>query len=61
MNKRHWITLDLAGTAPSLPTGLVAELLRDSHDLVVAGLPARLRPLPAARAQARHAPPTTSR
>lgn len=51
MNKRHWITINLDGAtvrdavAP-LPNGLIEELLEDSYALVVAGLPARLRPNP---------------
>ena len=40
MNKRHWNTLDLNGT---LRSALVAELIRHSHDLVVASLPRRVR------------------
>lgn len=53
VNKRHWITVDLAdATCATLPTGLVEELLEDSYELVVAGLPARLRPLPPAPAPA---------
>ncbi|MDT9683021.1 MmcQ/YjbR family DNA-binding protein [Streptomyces sp. TRM76323] len=41
MNKRHWNTV----TVPALPAALVRELVEDSYDLVVAGLPraARLR------------------
>ncbi|OII70027.1 MULTISPECIES: MmcQ/YjbR family DNA-binding protein [unclassified Streptomyces] len=41
MNKRHWNTV----TAGGLPERLVRELVEDSYDLVVAGLPraARLR------------------
>ncbi len=41
MNKRHWITVELDGDVP--PT-MLADLVTDSYDLVVAGLPARLRP-----------------
>lgn len=41
MNKKHWNTVILDG---SLPPRLVAELVRHSYDLVVASLPARLRP-----------------
>jgi len=48
MNKRHWITIDLADATAPFPAGLVDELLEDSYQLVVAGLPARLRPLPPA-------------
>ncbi|GAQ57245.1 MmcQ/YjbR family DNA-binding protein [Streptomyces acidiscabies] len=36
MNKRHWNTVDLAA---GLPERLVRELVEDSYDLVVAGLP----------------------
>ncbi|MGX1503573.1 UNVERIFIED_CONTAM: putative DNA-binding protein (MmcQ/YjbR family) [Streptomyces graminofaciens] len=35
MNKRHWNTV----TVGSLPDRLVRELVEDSYDLVVAGLP----------------------
>lgn len=41
MNKRHWVTVQLAG---DVPPGLLAELVEDSYDLVVDGLPARDRP-----------------
>jgi predicted DNA-binding protein (MmcQ/YjbR family) len=41
MNKKHWITVHVDGT---LPDGLVEELVEDSYDLVVDGLPARDRP-----------------
>lgn len=40
MNKKHWNTLLLD---ESLPGDLVAELIRHSYDLVVRGLPAKLR------------------
>ncbi|MGW4025559.1 MmcQ/YjbR family DNA-binding protein [Streptomyces sp. NPDC005009] len=36
MNKRHWNTVTADGT---LPDHLVQELVEDSYDLVVAGLP----------------------
>ncbi|MFH9175477.1 MmcQ/YjbR family DNA-binding protein [Streptomyces albogriseolus] len=36
MNKRHWNTVTVDG---ALPDGLVRELVEDSYDLVVAGLP----------------------
>ncbi|OIJ90922.1 MmcQ/YjbR family DNA-binding protein [Streptomyces colonosanans] len=36
MNKRHWNTVTVDG---KLPDGLVRELVEDSYDLVVAGLP----------------------
>ncbi|MFI6639794.1 MmcQ/YjbR family DNA-binding protein [Streptomyces sp. NPDC050504] len=35
MNKRHWNTV----TVGELPAGRVRELVEDSYDLVVAGLP----------------------
>ncbi|MBT2505078.1 MmcQ/YjbR family DNA-binding protein [Streptomyces sp. ISL-98] len=36
MNKRHWNTVNVGG---SLPDRMVRELIEDSYDLVVAGLP----------------------
>jgi predicted DNA-binding protein (MmcQ/YjbR family) len=36
MNKRHWNTVTADG---ALPDALVRELVEDSYDLVVAGLP----------------------
>jgi predicted DNA-binding protein (MmcQ/YjbR family) len=36
LNKRHWNTITLDG---SLPDKLVFDMLEDSYDLVVAGLP----------------------
>ncbi|RSS12973.1 MmcQ/YjbR family DNA-binding protein [Streptomyces sp. WAC08401] len=40
MNKRHWNTVTVAGgPAGELPDRLVRELVEDSYDLVVAGLP----------------------
>ncbi|MFF4171952.1 MmcQ/YjbR family DNA-binding protein [Streptomyces sp. NPDC001744] len=39
MNKRHWNTV----TVGELPAGLVRELIEDSYDLVVAGLPKAVR------------------
>ncbi len=38
LNKRHWNTVELDG---SLPGQFVRELVEDSYDLVVAGLPKR--------------------
>ncbi|MFG3494052.1 MmcQ/YjbR family DNA-binding protein [Streptomyces sp. NPDC047928] len=35
MNKRHWNTVTVGG----LPAAMVRELVEDSYDLVVAGLP----------------------
>ena len=40
MNKRHWITVALG---PGTDLDLVGELIEDSYDNVVAGLPTRLR------------------
>jgi len=40
MNKRHWNTVSLDG---SLPTTVVRELIEQSHALVIAGLPAKVR------------------
>ena len=41
MDKRYWITVPL-GSAP--PVELVDDLVAESHELVVGGLPTRLRP-----------------
>lgn len=41
MNKKHWITVSLP--APAVP---MEELIRDSYDLVVLGLPRAQRPTP---------------
>ena len=41
MNKRYWVTVTLDG---ELPDEFVDELVEDSYDLVVDGLPKRLRP-----------------
>ena len=38
LNKRHWNTVELDG---SIPERLVLEMIEDSYDLVVAGLPRR--------------------
>ncbi|MFD3697624.1 MmcQ/YjbR family DNA-binding protein [Streptomyces sp. NPDC058646] len=38
MNKRHWNTVTVGGP-DGLPEALVRELVEDSYDLVVAGLP----------------------
>jgi predicted DNA-binding protein (MmcQ/YjbR family) len=40
LNKRHWNTITLDG---SLPDQLVRDLVEDSYDLVVSGLPKRTR------------------
>ncbi|WP_448631029.1 MmcQ/YjbR family DNA-binding protein [Cellulomonas soli] len=40
MNKKHWVSVVLA---PDVDHGLVEELVEDSYDNVVSGLPARLR------------------
>ena len=42
LNKRHWVTVTLDG---SVPDETVLELVEDSYDLVVAGLPAKKRAL----------------
>jgi predicted DNA-binding protein (MmcQ/YjbR family) len=42
LNKRHWVTITLDG---SVADEMVFDLLEDSYDLVVAGLPARQRAL----------------
>jgi predicted DNA-binding protein (MmcQ/YjbR family) len=39
LNKRHWNTVTVAG----LPPRMVRELIEDSYDLVVAGLPRAIR------------------
>ena len=41
LNKRHWNTIELDG---SLDDALVRDLIEDSYDLVVAGLPRKRRP-----------------
>jgi predicted DNA-binding protein (MmcQ/YjbR family) len=41
LNKRHWNTIALDG---SVPDEMVADLLGDSYDLVVASLPKARRP-----------------
>jgi predicted DNA-binding protein (MmcQ/YjbR family) len=40
LNKRHWITVTLDD---SLPDSMVGDLIEDSYDLVLDGLPARER------------------
>ena len=40
LNKRHWNTVTLDG---SLPDKMVRELVEDSYDLVVSGLPKRVQ------------------
>jgi predicted DNA-binding protein (MmcQ/YjbR family) len=40
LNKRHWNTVTIDG---SLPDQFVRELIEDSYDLVVSGLPKRTR------------------
>ncbi len=42
LSKRHWNTVTLDGT---LPGGMLEQMLEDSYDLVVAGLPRARRPL----------------
>ena len=41
LNKRHWNTLTLDG---SLPDRMVRDMIEDSYDLVVEGLPKSRRP-----------------
>jgi predicted DNA-binding protein (MmcQ/YjbR family) len=40
MNKRHWVTVQLDGTVPE---EILRNLIEDSHELVVAGLPTKVR------------------
>ena len=40
LSKRHWNTVTLDG---SLPDGMVRDMIEDSYDLVVAGLPRAAR------------------
>jgi predicted DNA-binding protein (MmcQ/YjbR family) len=40
LNKRHWNTVNVDG---SLPDRLVLEMIEDSYDLVVAGLPKKVQ------------------
>ncbi len=40
LNKRHWNTVLIDG---SLPDRMVLDMIEDSYDLVVAGLPAAVR------------------
>jgi predicted DNA-binding protein (MmcQ/YjbR family) len=40
LNKRHWITVTLDG---SVPDAMLRDLVQDSCELVVQGLPAALR------------------
>lgn len=42
MNKRHWISI-YAGE--QISEGLIKQLVEESYELVVAGLPKRLRPM----------------
>ena len=41
LNKRHWNTLTLDG---SLPDRMVSDMIEDSYDLLVEGLPKSRRP-----------------
>jgi len=41
MNKKHWVTVDLG---PGPAAALVEELIENSYDLVVSGLPKSQRP-----------------
>jgi predicted DNA-binding protein (MmcQ/YjbR family) len=40
LNKRHWNTIEVDG---SMPDRLLLDLVEDSYDLVVAGLPKRVQ------------------
>jgi predicted DNA-binding protein (MmcQ/YjbR family) len=40
LNKRHWNTVNVDG---SLPDRLVLDMIEDSYDLVVAGLPKKVQ------------------
>jgi len=40
MNKKHWNTVELDG---SVPDSTIFEWIDDSYNLVVAGLPAKIR------------------
>ena len=40
LNKRHWNTVEVDG---SLPDQLVLDMVEDSYDLVMAGLPKRVQ------------------
>lgn len=40
MNKKHWNTIEMDG---SISTKILQEWIRDSYDLVVAGLPKKVR------------------
>lgn len=42
LNKRHWVTLDLSG---DLPQTMVEDLVGNSYDRVIAGMPKKHRPL----------------
>lgn len=42
MNKRHWVTVRLGDE--QIPGGLIADLIEDSHALVVSTLPKRDQP-----------------
>ena len=43
LNKAHWNTVLIDG---SLPGQMIKDMIEDSYDLVVSGLPASLRPGP---------------
>jgi predicted DNA-binding protein (MmcQ/YjbR family) len=40
LNKRHWNTVEIDG---NLPDRLVLDMIEDSYDLVVAGLPKKIQ------------------
>jgi len=50
MNKKHWVSAELG---PGVDLGLLAELVEDSYDAVVARLPVRLRGLQVPRRDGR--------
>ncbi len=43
MNKKHWNTVEMDGTVPDL---LIRQMIDSSYDLVVKGLPGRIRENP---------------
>ncbi len=54
MNKQHWLTIRAGG---AVPQDLVDELVRNSYELVVAGLPRTKRPTGAGQAHGRPGQP----
>ncbi len=53
LNKRHWNTVSLSG---KLPTQILQDMIEDSYDLVVEGLPRKRRPPGWTAARARSQP-----